>query len=185
MRSQPRGNSYQASNGVYLGKEESQMKMKIGSALVGIVVGMVLMGLIIWRVMPSMMLIQHKSSRNFDESVAAIGDAVNKKQDWKILGVNDYQKRIREGGYGDINRIGSIALCNPRYSSRILAEDSNKKVTAFMPIEIGIYEDKSGQVYVSELNVGLLGKMFGGTIAEVMGDAGKDIKDIIGALAQK
>jgi hypothetical protein len=54
-----------------------------------------------------------------------------------------------------------------------------------MPIEIGIYEDKSGRVYVSELNVGLLGKMFGGTIAEVMGDAGKDIKDIIGALAQK
>lgn len=161
------------------------MTMGIGSVLLGIVVGMVLMGLIVWKVMPSMMLIKRKSSKNFDETVAAIGDAVKKKKDWKILGVNDFQKNIREGGHGDINRIGSVALCNPRYSSRILDDDGNKKVTAFMPIEIGIYEDKSRQVYVSELNVGLLGKMFGGTIAEVMSDAGKDIKDIVGALAQK
>jgi len=161
------------------------MIKKIGFALLWILVGMVLMGLIVWRVMPSMMLIQHKSSKNFDETVAVIGDAVKKKQGWKILGVNDYQKSIRESGHGEMNRIGSIALCNPRSSSRILADDGNKKVTAFMPIEIGIYEDKSRQVYVSELNVGLLGKMFGGTIAEVMSDVGKDIKDIIAAVAQK
>jgi uncharacterized protein (DUF302 family) len=161
------------------------MTMGIGSVLLGIVVGMVLMGLIVWKVMPKMMLILHKSSKSFDDTVAAIGDAVNKKQDWKILGLNDYQKRIRESGYGEMNRTGSIALCNAHYSSRILADDGNKKVTAFMPIEIGIYEDKSRQVYVSELNVGLLGKMFGGTIAEVMSDAGKDIKDILRALAQK
>lgn len=59
---------------------------------------------------------------------------------------------------------------------------------SFIPIEIGIYEDQSGQVYVSELNVGLMGKMFGGTIAEVMsgaGGAGKDIREIIAAVAQK
>lgn len=161
------------------------MAMGIGSALLWIVVGMILMGLIIWKVMPSMMLSKRKSSRSFDETIAAIGDGIKKMQDWKILGVNDFQKSIREGGHGDIKKIGSVALCNPRYSSRILADDGNKKVTAFMPIEIGIYEDKSGQVYVSELNVGLLGKMFGGTIAEVMSDAGKDIKDMIGALAQK
>jgi uncharacterized protein (DUF302 family) len=161
------------------------MVMTIGLTLLWIFVGMVLMALIVWRVMPSMMLAQHKSSKNFDETVAVIGDAVKKKQDWKLLGVNDYQKSIKDGGHGEMNRIGSIALCNPRFSSRILADDGNKKVTAFMPIEIGIYEDKSRQVYISELNVGLLGKMFGGTIAEVMSHAGKDIKDIIAEVAQK
>jgi uncharacterized protein (DUF302 family) len=162
-----------------------KMMTTIGFALLWIVVGMVLMGLIVWQVMPSMMLIQHKSSKNFDETVAVIGDAVKKKQDWKILVVNDFQKSIREVGHGEMNQIGSISLCNPRYSSRILADDRNKKVTAFMPIGIGIYEDKSRQVYVSRLNVGLLGKMFGGTIAEVMSDAEKDMKDVIAALAQK
>jgi uncharacterized protein (DUF302 family) len=154
-------------------------------ALLWIIVGMVLMGLIVWKVMPSMMLIQHKSPKNYDETVATIDDAVKKKQDWHILMVNDYQKRIRESGHGEMSRIGSIALCNPYYSSQILADDGNKKVTAFMPIEIGIYEDKNRQVYLSELNVGLLGKMFGGTIARVMSDAGKDIKGVISAVAQK
>jgi uncharacterized protein (DUF302 family) len=89
--------------------------MTIGFAPLWIVAGMVLMGLIAWKVMPSMMLIQHKSSKNFDETIAGIGDAVKKKQDWKILVVNDYQKSIREGGHGEMSRIGSIALCNPRY----------------------------------------------------------------------
>jgi len=143
------------------------------------------MGLVVWKVMPSMMLIQHKSSKSFDETVAVIGDAITKKKDWKILVVNDFQKSIREGGHGEMNRIGSIAICNPHHASRILADDGDKKVTAFMPIEIGIYEDKSGHVHVSELNIGLMGKMFGGTIAEVMSDAAKEIKDVIAAVAQK
>jgi len=157
----------------------------IGTALLWIVMGMVLMGIIVWRVMPRLMLIQHKSTRSYDETISLIGEAVKKTQDWKILGITDYQKTIRESGYGEISRIGSIALCNPRYSSRILAEDGNKKVTAFMPVEVGIYEDKSKRVWLSELNVGLLGKMFGGTIAEVMGHAGKDIKNIIVTSAHK
>jgi len=161
------------------------MMKAIGSALLWIAVGMVLMGLIIWEVMPGMMLTRHRSPKNFDETVKTIGDAVKMKQDWKLLVVNDFQRSIREGGYGEMNRIGSIALCNPGYASRILADDGNKKVTAFMPIEIGIYEDKSGQVYVSELNVGLVGRMFGGMIAEVMGNAGRDIREIIAAVTQK
>ncbi len=160
------------------------MLMTVGAALLWIVVGMILMGLVVWKVMPRMMLIRHRSLKNFDETVTVIGEAVKKKPDWKILGINDYQKSIRDAGHGELNRIGSIALCNPRLSSRILADDGNKKVTAFMPIEIGIYEDKSGQVYISELNVGLLGKMFGGLIAEVMSHAGKDIKNIIAAAAR-
>jgi hypothetical protein len=48
-----------------------------------------------------------------------------------------------------------------------------------MPLGIGVYENKEGEVYISELDVGLMGMMFGGTIADVMADAGKDVKDII------
>ncbi len=45
----------------------------------------------------------------------------------------------------------------------------------FMPLGIGVYEDKQGNVYLSRLNVGLMGMMFGGTISDVMGMAGRDI----------
>jgi hypothetical protein len=48
-----------------------------------------------------------------------------------------------------------------------------------MPLGIGVYQEEDGNVYISELNVALLGMMFGGTIAEVMADAGNDISEVI------
>ena len=70
-------------------------------------------------------------------------------------------------------------------ASKILANDADRGVTAFMPLAIGVYEDKKGQVYVSQLNVGLLGMMFGGTIADVMGAAGKDLNEVVSSVAAK
>ena len=48
-----------------------------------------------------------------------------------------------------------------------------------MPLAIGVYEDSQGNVYVTRVNVKLLGMMFGGTIAKVMGMAGKDLDDVV------
>jgi hypothetical protein len=48
-----------------------------------------------------------------------------------------------------------------------------------------VYKDKNGQVYVSQLNVGLMGMMFGGTIADVMGMAGKDLNEVVASVAAK
>lgn len=154
-------------------------RTRLGMALLGGVAGMAVMGLAVWQAMPRLMIVDHESALGFDETVAALTEAVTRKQDWKVLAVNDYQKTIETGGFGKMRRIGSIAVCNPRYASRILREDRNKRVTAMMPIEVGIYEDQDGKVHLSELDVGLMGRMFGGTIAEVMGEAGKDLKDAI------
>ena len=74
---------------------------------------------------------------------------------------------------------------NLRYASEILKDDANRGVTAFMPLAIGVYEDKKGQVFVSHLNVGLIGMMFGGTIAKVMNMAGKDIKEVVASMVTK
>ena len=128
------------------------------------------------------MLIQHKSSLNYDETVATLSEAINNKPNWKVLSVSDFQENVQQAGHGNIERTGSVPLCNPLYAARILSDESNRKVTAFMPLNIGVYEDAKGEVYVSELNVGMMGMMFGGTIAEVMADAGKDIKDVISSV---
>jgi uncharacterized protein (DUF302 family) len=71
------------------------------------------------------------------------------------------------------------------YASKILANDADRGVTAFMPLGIGVYEDRQGNVYVSQLNVGLMGMMFGGTISEVMGMAGKDINEVVASVTEK
>jgi uncharacterized protein (DUF302 family) len=159
--------------------------MKKGAlyAATWVLVGMVLMGLIVWFTMPSLMLVKHKSNRSYDETIDVLSEALKKKQDWRVLTVNDYQKST--AAFGAIERVGSVSICNPRYASKILANDADRGVTAFMPLGIGVYEDRQGNVYVSQLNVGLMGMMFGGTISEVMGMAGKDINEVVASVTEK
>lgn len=40
-----------------------------------------------------------------------------------------------------------------------------------MPCAWGVYKGKDGKIYISGMNMGLMGKMFGGNIAKVMGEA--------------
>jgi uncharacterized protein (DUF302 family) len=151
--------------------------MSIILAVVWVLVGMVLMGIIVWFTMPSLMLVKHNSKFTYDETVQVLSETIEKIQDWHVLTMNDYQKKTAE--FVALERVGSVTICNPRYSSKILANDKDRGVTAFMPLELGVYEDKKGQVFVSQLNIGLLGKMFGGTIGKVMGMAGKDLKEVV------
>lgn len=148
-----------------------------------VLVGMLLMGLIVWFTLPSLMLISHKSKLSYDDTVAALGEALKQKQNWRVLTINDYQKSTAE--FGAMERVGSLNICNPRYASQILASDKDRGVTAFMPLALGVYEDKQGQVYISQLNVGLLGMMFGGTIADVMGMAGNDLNEVVADVAAR
>ena len=155
------------------------MKQSVAKVVVWILVGMLLMGGIMWVTMPSLMLVEHKSTLGYEETIAALNESITSKPNWKVLALNDYKKSIQEAGHGDIGHSASINICNPFYASKILANAKDRGVTAFMPLAVGVYEDKAGQVYVSQLNIGLLGMMFGGTIAEVMGMAGQDVKEII------
>lgn len=157
------------------------MGKSIIQAAAWVLVGMVLMGLIMWFTLPSLMLIKHRSSRSYDETVAVLSEALKGHQDWRVLAVNDYQKST--SAFAAIERVGSLTICNPRYASKILGNDADRGVTAFMPLGLGVYEDKKGQVFVSQLNVGLLGMMFGGNIAEVMGMAGKDLNEAVATVA--
>lgn len=151
-------------------------------ALGGMAAGMVLMGLIVWFVMPSVMVVKHRSGLGYDKTVAALSEAITSRRDWRVLTVNDYQKST--AAFGAIERTGSINVCNPRYASKVLANERDRGVTAFMPLGIGVYEDKEGRVFIASLNFPLLGRMFGGTIHEVMGKAaGKDLSEAIASVA--
>jgi len=160
------------------------MNKNILFAFGGMVVGMVLMAIIVWFTMPSVMVVKYRSGQNYDKTVAALSEAITRKQDWRVLTVNDYQKST--AAFGAIERTCSITVCNPRYAAQVLASDRNRGVTAFMPLGIGVYEDKQGNVYIASLNVPLIGRMFGGTIAEVMGkNAGNDLSEAIAFVAEK
>ena len=158
--------------------------MKSNSIIFGTIIGLLLMGIIVWIAMPPMMINVHKSQYGFDETVAAVEKAVTAQQGWKVSKVFDIQKNIIDAGHQDMTRVKIVSLCNPHYANRILSDDKDKVVTTMMPLGIGVYETKDGSIYMSEMNVGLMGMMFGGTIAEVMGDASTDIAKMIAAVSE-
>jgi uncharacterized protein (DUF302 family) len=157
--------------------------MSIIHAIIWLLIGMVLMGLIVWFTMPLLMLLKCRSKFNYDETITLLSETLTKKKDWRVLAVNDYQKTTE--AFVKLERVGSMNFCNPRSASKILTDDKNRGVTALMPMGLGVYEDKKGQVFVSILNFGLLGKMFGGTISEVMGKAGKEVSEVIKSVSAK
>ena len=62
-----------------------------------------------------------------------------------------------------------VELCNAKYAKDILM--TNPEVSTLMPCAWGVYKGKDGKIYISGMNMGLMGKMFGGNIAKVMGEA--------------
>ena len=159
------------------------MNTSIIQVALWVLVGMVLMGLIVWFTMPLLMLVRRRSKLSYDQTIRGLGETLSKKEGWKILVMNDYQKSTE--AFVSLERVGSVNICNPRYASKILTADKNRGVTAFMPLGIGVYEDKKGRVFVSTLNIGLLGKMFGGTISEVMGTAAKDLSEVVESVSER
>ena len=159
--------------------------MKSNSLLIGAILGFLLMGIIVWMAMPPMMINVHKSPYGFDETVVAVEKAVASQKGWKVTKVFDIQKNITDAGYQGMTRVKIVALCNPHYAKRILSEDKDKVVTTMMPLGIGVYETNDGSVYMSEMNIGLMGMMFGGNIAKVMGEASTDIGKMMVAVSAK
>lgn len=153
------------------------MTIHILSILLGMFVGMLLMGLVVWFTMPSLMLIKRRSTCDYESALATLSETLQKKQDWRLIKVNDYQEST--AAFARLERVCSLSVCNPRYAAKILADGANRGVTAFMPLAVGVYEDNTGQVFISQLNVKLLGMMFGGTIAEVMKMAGTDLNEVV------
>lgn len=151
----------------------------MGTSILFFLAGMILMGILFWVLMPKMMITNHKSRSDFETTKKRLMDEIHSTGEWKVMEEFDFQKNIQASGFEKADKASSLALCNPKYAAQILSEIPNCKVTSIMPLTIGIFEDENHNVQVSELNVRLMGMMFGGTIAKVMQVAGKDVHGII------
>jgi len=149
--------------------------------LFGLILGGVAMGAAVWLLMPGLMIQVHASKFGFDETVATIEKSY-KDANWKVPKVYDIQQTLKGSGYTDMTALKILSVCQPDDAYKILKSDANKKVTAVMPCRIGVYEAADGNTYIATMNIGLMGKMFGGTIAEVMGDVAKKEQQIMQAV---
>lgn len=135
--------------------------------ILGIAAGVVITGLVVWMVMPSMMLSISPSSMSLNETVVAIEQSALNRG-WMVPKVYDLQASLTKAGHADARPMKILSICQPDHAYAILSEDDNRQVTAMMPCRIGVFEGDDGQVYVAQMNIGLMSKMFGGTIEKVM-----------------
>lgn len=144
------------------------MARKAGIFITGLVVGALLMGILVYIGLPRMMLRVHRSALDFDSTVTSIENAAASHR-YEVPNIYDIQKSLVSAGHADMTRLKVISLCQPDHAYSVLRHDENKPVSGIMPCRLAVYETADGRVYLSELNVGRLGSLFGGNIAEVMG----------------
>lgn len=156
---------------------------KLFTFLIGALVGSLAMGVAVWLMMPSMMLTVHPSRLNYADTVATL-QKVTEKHGWMVSKVYDIEKTLKKSGHPEMTPATIFSICQPDHAYRILKEDANKKVLAVMPCRVGVYQAADGKTYISSMNIGLMGRMFGGTIAEVMAIAGQEEATIMAELVE-
>ncbi len=160
------------------------MKKIIIGIIIGIILGLIAMGIIVWNMMPKKMLIVRKSKFNFEETVSRLEESIY-ANNWEVLHIYDIGECLFAEGLDETYlRIKIISFCQPEYSYNILLDDANKKIAAIMPCRLAIYEDEQGSVFISRMNIGLMSKMFGGVIADIMQTAAEDDRKIVADLIE-
>ena len=137
--------------------------------LFGLVLGVIMTAVLAWIYVPEMMLVEYESPYDVEKTVEVIkANAID--AEWVVPGVSPIHKSIKKHGGGELPPVMLVNLCRPDYAYDILKEDDNKIVSVFMPCTISVYEKSDGKAYIGTMNAGLLGKMYGGTVADIMGE---------------
>jgi len=144
------------------------------AGLIGGVIGFVLCGIVMFMAMPSMMIVTKECKLGLDETVAALEKRIP-EHGWVIPGGKaiNMNNSLAKNGVDFKPGIRLVKLCKAEYAKSVLTTD--RDVSCLMPCTMAVWEGDDGKVYLSEMNMSLMAKMFGGNIAKVMG--GKVVHD--------
>ncbi len=140
----------------------------------GLIVGIVITGIVVWKIMPKLMIFTKKSTLGYDETLEALQQAA-KQAKWSVPHIYDMKKSFEKAGATDVERMHVISLGNGKHAYAIVKNDEDKNILAMMPFRLGVFEDKKGDVYFTGANMGIMSKMFGGNVDRVMGGSAKEL----------
>jgi uncharacterized protein (DUF302 family) len=147
-------------------------------SLLGFVAGVIFVAVVGYLMMPSMMFNEVQSPFGLEETVARIQHNIAetpelKKKGWAISGLRNPAKAVQNDG-GNVLPVLMIEVCASMYSGKILKEDTVRFLSILMPCKISVYKKQDGKTYIGTMNAGLMGRMFGPFVGEVMGEVAKD-----------
>jgi uncharacterized protein (DUF302 family) len=129
--------------------------------------------------MKSMMVQERVSPYDVDKTVKTIQENA-KAIGWATPGVKNMNKSIKKHGGPDIGGpVRIVELCKADYAGKILSQDEGRYSALLMPCSIAVYTRSDGKTYVSSMKAGLMGRMMGGVVADVMQDVDADQKEFL------
>jgi len=159
---------------------------KLLTILISLVLGAVLAAFIGVKMLPDLMIKEYSSPYGFDETIEkVIGNA--KEMGWKVpksWKIN-FQKNLKKVVKVDIGPNKVIGMCDPKAAADILIHDELKRISVMMPCKIAIYEKSDGKTYISIMNMGLLGTVFGDVIKGITNELAPQMEKMVTLKAPK
>lgn len=138
---------------------------KFLTILISLILGAVIAAAIGIKMLPGFMIKEYQSPYAFEETIEKV-TANAKEMGWKVpksWKIN-FQKNLLKVVKVDVGPNKVIGMCDPKAAADILVHDELKQISVMMPCSIAFYEKSDGKTYISIMNMGLLGTVFGDTI---------------------
>ena len=130
--------------------------------------------------LPDVMIKEVASPYSFEETLEKI-EANAKEFGWKVpksWKVN-FQKNLLKVVKIDIGPNKLIKMCEPQAAADILIHDELKRLSVMMPCTIAVYEKSDGKTYISIMNMGLLGALFGDVVRDITDELAPQMEKMI------
>jgi uncharacterized protein (DUF302 family) len=146
----------------------------------GFVIGIVLLGVVMFLKAGSFMFNEIESPFGVEETAARIQQNIQRLEGrgWKLSGLRDPSKAVAASGT-NVLPVLLVEACSTKYSGPLLKEDETRALSILMPCTITVYKKDNGKTYITLMNSGLMGKMFGSKVAEIMGEVAKDQAEFV------
>ncbi len=147
--------------------------------IAGFISGIVVVALLAYSYMGSLMFWEVESAFGVEETVARIQQNVqNVGNGWTLSGLRNPGKAVESSG-GNVLPVMMVEACSTKYSGPILKDDSVRFLSILMPCKISVYKKNDGKTYIGMMNAGLMGKMFGPMVGDIMAKVAEDQKKFI------
>lgn len=151
--------------------------------IIGIAAGMALAVIIAFLVSPSMMFREDIQKKDFDTTVAALEELIEKRG-WKTPVIHDLQATMLKFDK-HVKSVKVLEICHPEHSYEILSRSAEKIVSSMMPCRISVYEKEDGTIWISRMNSGFIAKPMSRIIRKTMSAAAADVEEIIAEVMQE
>lgn len=158
------------------------MKDSLPALLLGFLLGLLAAAALALLALPRLMLNERPVALSPDAAAEKLSAAAT-ANGWVVSSIMKLDESIAKHGGKPVPPVRLVKLCQPHHASAILSDPASRRVSVLMPCTIALYEGPDGKTRAATMNAGLMGRLFGGVISEVMsGSVAAEQEKILSAL---